>query len=220
MTGPEPGLCQSCTTWKKKFSIPLNIKHMAKEIVQFQFHRNPGWPVEQGHICPHGHQRLPQQLQFRWIHNSWNRTVPILLTPEVDEVGTWSKMIQLINMCHIISGPMESCWQEASSLMQSSVVMCSLVISSRTPQRMSTTYVEGCLSLFVFLCVCLCSEPGTRFRSVLCSILGFGGRRTPSRCSSPSACPWRLNLWIFGQPGVILCCRVILWSHMQGMKLK
>ena len=147
MTGPEPGSCQSCTTWKKIFSIPLNIKHMAKEIVQFRFHRNPGWPVEQGHIGPHGHQRLPQQLQFCWIHNSWNRTVPILLTPEVDEVGTWSKMIQLINMCHIISGPMESCWQEASSLMQSSVVMCSLVISSRTPQRMSTTYFEGCLSL-------------------------------------------------------------------------
>ena len=88
------------------------------------------------------------------------------------------------------------------------VVMCSSVISSRTPHRISTTWTD--ITYFHNLVLQLSiweeceqfkmSKPGTPVRASHGNTPWSWGRRTPSTCSSPSACQWRWNWWRYAPP--------------------
>ena len=109
---------------------------------------------------------------------------------------------------------MESCWQDLSSERQSSVVMCSLVISSLTPHLMSTTLQQrrhfeirklrrwSCrkvidLIIFQIYCDQFIFIPGILHHAFLYNNSSVLDKQTASTHFSPSACLWRWSWWRF-----------------------
>ena len=111
--------------------------------------RKGWWLIKLQQTCPTGSHLSPLPQGSLWA--IWVLQNPQLLEQAGSRTSVhqdrWSWALddtRTIQICYIVSFPImipiESFWQETSSLMQSSVVMCSFVISSRTPQRMSTTF--------------------------------------------------------------------------------